>query len=147
MLLYHPQKLEESLQKLPPDLVVLTADQWKNWACYYSPFALKGILPKENYDTWMHFVTACHLICCQSVTMEQCLEAESRILKFCKLFENLYGTEKCAPNMHLSCHLVECIRDYDQSTHSGVSPLRDTMASWGHTTRTIITLVSYHIFV
>ena len=36
---------------------------------------------------------------------------ESRILKFCKPFENLYGTEKCAPNMHLSCHLVECIGD------------------------------------
>ena len=52
------------------------------------------------------------LICCQSITMEQCSEAESRILKFCKLFENLYGTLKRTPNMHLSCHLVECIRDY-----------------------------------
>ena len=30
----------------------------------------------------------------------------------CKLFEHLYGTTKCTPNMHLSCHLVECTRDY-----------------------------------
>ena len=57
-------------------------------------------------------VIASRLICCQSITMEQCLEAESRIQKFCKLFEHLYGTTKCTPNMHLSCHLVECIRDY-----------------------------------
>ena len=25
-----------------------TADQWKNWVCYYSAFALKGILPREH---------------------------------------------------------------------------------------------------
>ena len=44
-----------------------TADQWKNWVCYYSAFALKGILPREHYDAWMCFVTACRLIGCQSV--------------------------------------------------------------------------------
>ena len=41
-----------------------TADQWKNWVCYYSVFALKGILPREHYDAWMCFVTACRLIGC-----------------------------------------------------------------------------------
>ena len=28
-------------------------DQWKNWVCYYSAFALKRILPREHYDAWM----------------------------------------------------------------------------------------------
>ena len=43
---------------------IATADQWKNseYQCYYSPFALKGILPKEHYDVWMHFVTEFRLI-------------------------------------------------------------------------------------
>ena len=107
-----PPEIGRIPSKIATGFSGFTADQWKNWVCYYSAFALKGILPKEHYDAWMHFVTACRLICCQSITMEQCLEAESRILKFCKLFENLYGTTKCTPNMHLSCHLVECIRDY-----------------------------------
>ena len=44
--------------------------------------------------------------------MAQCSEAESKIIEFCKHFERLYGTETCTPNMHLSCHLVDCIRDY-----------------------------------
>ena len=33
-------------------------------------------------------------------------------MEFCKQCEHLYGTECCTPNMHLSCHLVDCIRDY-----------------------------------
>ena len=90
----------------------LMADQWKNWVCYYSAFALKGILPREHYDAWMRFVTARRLIGCQSIRMAQCSEAESTIIEFCEHFERLYGTETCTPNMHLSCHLVDCIRDY-----------------------------------
>ena len=43
----------------------LTADQWKNWVCYYSAFALKEVLPPEHYDACMCFVTACRLIGCQ----------------------------------------------------------------------------------
>ena len=57
----------------------------------------------------MCFVTACR---CQSIRMAQCSEAETKIIEFCKHFERLYGTETCTPNMHLSCHLVDCIRDY-----------------------------------
>lgn len=87
-------------------------DQWKNWVCYYLLFVLKGILFKEYYDVWMYFVIVCCLICCQLVIMEQCLEVELRILKFCKLFEYLYGIIKCILNMYLSCYFVECIRDY-----------------------------------
>ena len=71
-----PPEIGRIPSKIATGFSGFTADQWKNWVCYYSPFALKGILPKEHYDAWMHFVTACRLICCQSVTMEQCLEAE-----------------------------------------------------------------------
>ena len=48
----------------------------------------------------------------RSLTVEQCLAAEAKIIEFCKHFEKLYGPEFCTPNMHLSCHLVDCIRDY-----------------------------------
>ena len=39
-------------------------------------------------------------------------EAEAKIIEFCKHFEKLHGPEFCTPNMHLSCHHVDCIRDY-----------------------------------
>ena len=90
----------------------------------------------------MCFVTACRLIGCQSITIAQCSEAESKIIEFCKHFERLYGTETCTPNMHLSCHLLTASETMDQSTYSGVSPLRGIMVSLDHITRTITTLVS-----
>ena len=110
MLLFHREKLVGSLQSFPQDSVDL--QQTSGRTTFATAFALKGILPREHYDAWMCFVTACRLIGCQSLTMAQCSEAESKIIEFCKHFERLYGTETCTPNMHLSCHLVDCIRDY-----------------------------------
>ena len=107
-----PPEIGRIPSKISSGFSGFTADQWKNWVIYYSAFALKGILPQEHYDAWMCFVTACRLICCQTVTIAQCSEAESKIIEFCKHFEKLYGPELCTPNMHLSCHLVDCIRDY-----------------------------------
>ncbi|KXJ07205.1 Transposon TX1 uncharacterized 149 kDa protein [Exaiptasia diaphana] len=34
-----------------------TADQWKNWVCYYSLFALKGIQPSKHYNVWVQWYT------------------------------------------------------------------------------------------
>ena len=67
MLLYPPPEIERIPSKISTGFSGFTADQWKNWVCYYSAFALKRILPREHYDAWMCFVTACRLIGCQSV--------------------------------------------------------------------------------
>ena len=31
---------------------------------------------------------------------------------FCRQFEDLYGAERCTPNMHMACHLKDCMLDY-----------------------------------
>jgi len=89
-----------------------TADQWKNWVCYYSTMALKGILPNKHYDLWAHFVDACRLVCSYEIREESCVEAEKKLIEFCRGFEKLYGKKNCTPNLHLCCHLMECVRDY-----------------------------------
>lgn len=61
-----------------------TADQWKNWVCYYSIFALKSILPDNHYNVWLHLLNACRLICCKVIKIEECSKAEEEILRFCK---------------------------------------------------------------
>ena len=33
-------------------------------------------------------------------------------MQFCTMFEELYGEEKCTPNMHLHGHLKDCIPNY-----------------------------------
>ena len=38
-----------------------TGDQWKNWVCIYSFFALKGVIPSGHNGMWTAFVHACQL--------------------------------------------------------------------------------------
>lgn len=38
--------------------------------------------------------------------------ADNLLQKFCLSFENLYGEDRVIPNMHLHCHLKECMFDF-----------------------------------
>ena len=49
--------------KLAANVSGLKADQWKNWTLYFSSYALKDILPHQDYQCWLIFVKACSLIC------------------------------------------------------------------------------------
>ena len=90
----------------------LTADQWKNWICVYSLYALNGILPKEDLECWWLFVRACKLFCQCTITKEEVDRAHNLLIEFCMKFEQLYKREHLVFNMHLSCHIKECILDY-----------------------------------
>jgi hypothetical protein len=58
-----PPEIGRIPTKIASGFAGFTADQWKNWVCYYSVFSLKNILPKKHYDTWLHLVNGCRLIC------------------------------------------------------------------------------------
>ena len=49
--------------KIASKISGLKADQWKNWTLYFSLFALKGVLPHQDYDCSLMFVKVCTLIC------------------------------------------------------------------------------------
>ena len=34
------------------------------------------------------------------------------LCEFCKEFEIIFGPEVCTPNMHMACHLKDCMSDY-----------------------------------
>lgn len=55
---------------------------------------------------------ACRLVCCHSISFGDCDKTHQKLVEFCKGFEDLYGAEQCTPNMHLCCHLMECVKDY-----------------------------------
>ena len=38
--------------------------------------------------------------------------ADALLTQFCYRMEQLFGWEVATPNMHMSCHLKECILDY-----------------------------------
>ena len=39
-------------------------------------------------------------------------KADLLLLQFCKRFEARYGKEAVTPNMHMQCHLADCVRDF-----------------------------------
>lgn len=55
---------------------------------------------------------ACHLLTVPSLTYTDLVKADMLLLKFCRQFELLYGKDNVRINMHLHCHLKECIEDY-----------------------------------
>ena len=89
-----------------------TADQWRNWVCLFSLYCLHGLLPSEHYSCMLLFVRACTLILQPVITVDELNKADNLLMQFCKRFQELYGDDKCTPNMHLHCHLHQTIIDY-----------------------------------
>lgn len=89
-----------------------TADQWRSWACIFSPVVLKGILPPEHLRCWLLFVRATAMLCTRVISIHHVKVADSFLVLFCKEFEKLYGQRCCTPNMHLHLHLCDCVLDY-----------------------------------
>lgn len=88
-----------------------TASQWKNWTLIYSMFCLKGILPENHVRCWQTFVLACQYLCSPVISKTDIIRADLLFVKFGESFERLYGKKAVTPNMHLHCHLKECVID------------------------------------
>ena len=87
----------------------ITADEWKNWILLYSVFALYGVIGDSHFKCWYYLVDSCIILCQPVITAAQINIAHTLLLEYCQLFETLYGLESCTPNMHMSCHLRECL--------------------------------------
>ena len=92
-----------------------TAQQWKNWTLYFSTMCLFDLLPREHFRCWQSFVLACRRFCQSSISVEDITVADALLLKFCRKCVEMYGPSSITPNMHLHCHLAECIRDFGPS--------------------------------
>ena len=90
-----------------------TAQQWKNWVLYFS--CLFDLLPSEHLRCWQSFVLACRRHCQASISQADITIANGLLLKFCRKCVELYGPLSIIPNMHLHCHLAECILDFGPS--------------------------------
>ena len=89
-----------------------TAEQMMIWVNFYSLFCLHGLLSDEQLECWRHFVLASRLLSKHQLTANDVSIADALLLTFCRHFERLYGRAAVTPNMHLHCHLTECVKDY-----------------------------------
>lgn len=88
------------------------ASQWKNWTVIYSIYALQDLLPDKHMNCWHTFVMACRLLAVPALSQSDLKKTDMLLLKFCNQFEKLYGKKSVRINMHLHCHLKECVEDY-----------------------------------
>lgn len=98
--------------KILSEFSSFTADQFKNWVIYFSLIALRGMLSEQHLEYWRHFVLACRLLSQYELSRDEIIIADALLLKFCRRTECMYGKAIITPNMHLHCHLKECIMDY-----------------------------------
>ena len=107
-----PSDIGSIPHKISSGFASFTADQWKNWTLIYSLIALKGILPTNDYNCWKLYVKACRLVCSKAISIDAVNKCDENLIAFCACFQQLYGMELCTPNMHLHCHMKECLLDY-----------------------------------
>ena len=89
-----------------------TSDKLKNWTLYYSSFCMKPVLPDASYRCWMLFVEACHTFCQPVLHIRDISRGHELMMRFCRMFEDIYGSDKVMPNMHLHTHILDYIMNY-----------------------------------
>ena len=122
-----PYKIETSFNSF-------TADQYKNWVMHYSIICLRDLLVSEHMECWRHFVLACRRLHSTALKLDDITIADALLLQFCRRCERLFGKDIITPNMHMSCHLRECILDYGPLNHFWLFAFEHFKASYPTTT-------------
>ena len=107
-----PKGLGRLPSKISSGFAGFTAEQWKNWILFFSSYSLKGMIPGEHYQCWQLFSKACFYMCRREIRANELELADSLLEEFCRYYVSLFGKDHCTINLHLSCHLSECVRDY-----------------------------------
>ena len=107
-----PSSVGRLTRKISSGFSSFTADQWKNWTLLYSSIALKGVLADQHYRIWMLFVRAVYILTRKHLKKLDLATADELLVKFCKQVEKTYGKAFCTPDMHMVCHLKECIENF-----------------------------------
>ena len=89
-----------------------TADEYKNFFLLFGIYTLHNVIPKQDFECLRKFVLACTYLCNRILTKDDVRLCGMLLHQFCIQFENLYGKQEVTPNMHLHCHLEECIFNY-----------------------------------
>tara|TARA_B110000881_G_C18591011_1_gene527951 strand:- start:147 stop:2789 length:2643 start_codon:yes stop_codon:yes gene_type:complete len=109
-------KIPTDIGRIPSNIASnysrFTAEEWKNWTMYYSPFVLRDMLEEAHYNCWQKFVLACTLMCKPFITPYEIRKAHGLFFAFGTHVQRLYGREVITPNMHMHGHLADCVLDY-----------------------------------
>ena len=107
-----PPGLGRMPHKVSSSFAGFTAEQFKNWTNVLSLIAYSQILPTQHLECWRTFVLASRILSKKTINKNDILTGDVLLLQFFKRVEQLYGKKYITPNMHMSCHLKDCMLDY-----------------------------------
>lgn len=107
-----PPGVEPIADKIGSGFSYFKGIQYQTWLLVVSPFVLKAVLPKADYENWLLFVSACRLILNTSIAVEDVDEAHDLFVKFGKGCVRLYGVPMPTYNMHMHTHLKKYIKAF-----------------------------------
>lgn len=91
------------------DLEDWKAVEFRTFLLYTGPLVLKGVLPEEQYEHFLHFHAAIRILCSPSSTESQINYADECLKYFSYQFGVLYGRYQLIYNVHTLSHLAnEC---------------------------------------
>ena len=107
-------KPPNEIHRTPRSLVNFGSD-WKatenrTFCFFYSPIALKDLLPLEYYEHWLLFVNGCLELFRKDVTSDNIKTATRLFDKFVLLVPELYGLENVTYNVHLLQHISQFVK-------------------------------------
>jgi hypothetical protein len=87
------------------------ASEWRNFLLFYSPIALRNVLPSKFYDHWMLLVFAINtLLSCPS--FDDVTKVDLALHKFVVLVGVLYGVQYTSFNVHLLTHISTAVKNW-----------------------------------
>ena len=86
------------------------ASEWRSWLLFYSLPLLRGMLPGQYFNHWMHLVSSIYLLLQPEVSAGCLSTAERSLGMFVSQFVGLYGLEHMTYNVHCLLHLTATVR-------------------------------------
>ena len=90
------------------DFLILKQNNGRIGSLYILLSAL-SFLNDNQYSMWLLFVRACSLLCSHAILRDAINSDNHHIHHYCSLFEAEFGRESCYPNLHMHCHLKQCL--------------------------------------
>lgn len=93
----------------------MTASEWQLFTFLLAPVYLKDVLPDHDYEEFISLVEAIQLSCDYTLTSEDCLEIDQRIIRFSKYYETRYyrmewgRLKSCLPVFHQILHVPQAL--------------------------------------
>jgi hypothetical protein len=82
---------------------------WRNWAFYYGPLALRDILPARYYNHFLLYSQAIYTLSKKEIKFCEVRQAIEQLEKFVEDFQRLYGIMNMTFNVHQLLHLGQCV--------------------------------------